>query len=162
MGFGLPAAMGAKVGRPESTVWLIDGDGSLQMTIQELGTIVQDNIAVKIAVLNNGYLGMVRQWQELFYGRRYVATPLSCPDFVKIAEGYCLPGLRVTRREEVASAIERAMEHQGPFLIDFMVEPEENVFPMVPPGESIAEFLEGPKRETKVRSDSVKHPISNI
>ena len=162
MGFGLPAAMGAKVGRPESTVWLIDGDGSLQMTIQELGTIVQDNIAVKIAILNNGYLGMVRQWQELFYGRRYVATPLSCPDFVKIAEGYCLPGLRVTRREEVASAIERAMEHQGPFLIDFMVEPEENVFPMVPPGESIAEFLEGPKRETKVRSDSVKLPISNI
>jgi len=124
MGFGLPAAMGAKVGRPDSTVWLIDGDGSFQMTIQELATIVQDNIAVKIAILNNGYLGMVRQWQEMFYEKRYVATPLSCPDFVKIAEGYCLPGLRVKRKEEVIPAIKQAMEHDGPFLIDFMVEPE--------------------------------------
>jgi len=147
MGFGLPAAMGAKVGRPDKTVWCIDGDGSLQMTIQELATLVQDKIAVKIAVLNNGYLGMVRQWQELFYEKRYVATPLSCPDFVKIAEAYCIPGLRVTRREEVVPAIEQAMEHEGPFLIDFMVEPEENVFPMVPPGASIAEFIEEPKKE---------------
>ena len=147
MGFGLPAAMGAKVGCPESTVWCIDGDGSLQMTIQELATIVQDKIAVKIAVLNNGYLGMVRQWQEMFYGKRYVATPLSCPDFVKIAEGYGLPGLRVERREEVVPAIEQAMEHQGPFLIDFMVEPEENVYPMVPPGAAIVEILEEPRKE---------------
>jgi acetolactate synthase-1/2/3 large subunit len=162
MGFGLPAAMGAKVGCPESTVWCIDGDGSLQMTIQELATIVQDNIAVKIAVLNNGYLGMVRQWQELFYGRRYVATPLSCPDFVKIAEGYCLPALRVTRREEVVPAIEQAMTHEGPFLIDFKVEPEENVYPMVPPGAAIAEVLEAPKKEAKVRADSAKLPVSNI
>ncbi len=162
MGFGLPAAMGAKVGCPDSTVWLVDGDGSFQMTIQELATIVQDNIAVKIAILNNGYLGMVRQWQELFYGKRYVATPLSCPDFVKIAEGYCLPGLRVTRREEVVPAIEQAMAHQGPFLIDFMVEPEENVYPMVPPGASLAEVLEAPKKEAKIVSDSVKLPVSNI
>jgi acetolactate synthase-1/2/3 large subunit len=162
MGFGLPAAMGAKVGCPESTVWCIDGDGSLQMTIQELATIVQDSIAVKIAVLNNGYLGMVRQWQELFYGRRYVATPLSCPDFVKIAEGYCLPALRVTRREEVVPAIEQAMTHEGPFLIDFKVEPEENVYPMVPPGAAIAEVLEAPKKEAKVRADSAKLPVSNI
>jgi len=147
MGFGLPAAMGAKVGCPESTVWCIDGDGSLQMTLQELGTIVQDKIAVKIAVLNNGYLGMVRQWQELFYGKRYVATPLSCPDFVKIAEAYRLPGLRVTRKEEVVPAIEEAMAHDGPFLIDFMVEPEESVYPMVPPGAAVAEFIEEPKRE---------------
>jgi acetolactate synthase-1/2/3 large subunit len=147
MGFGLPAAMGAKVGCPDRTVWCIDGDGSLQMTIQELGTIVQDNIAVKIAVLNNGYLGMVRQWQELFYGKRYVATPLSCPDFVKIAEAYCMPGLRVTRREDVGPALAQAMAHDGPFLIDFMVEPEENVYPMVPPGASVAEFLEEPKKE---------------
>jgi acetolactate synthase-1/2/3 large subunit len=162
MGFGLPASMGAKVGRPDKTVWCIDGDGSLQMTIQELQTLVQDNIAVKIAVINNGYLGMVRQWQELFYDKRYVATPLSCPDFVKIAEAYCIAGLRVTRREEVASAIKQAMEHDGPFLIDFMVEPEENVFPMVPPGLSIAEFIEEPKKEAKVVSDSAKLPISNI
>jgi len=147
MGFGLPAAMGAKVGRPESNVWCVDGDGSLQMTMQELATLVQDKIAVKIAVLNNGYLGMVRQWQELFYGKRYVATPLTCPDFVKIAEAYSLPGLRVTRKEEVAPAIEQAMAYNGPFLIDFTIEPEENVFPMVPPGASVAEFIEGPKKE---------------
>jgi acetolactate synthase-1/2/3 large subunit len=147
MGFGLPAAMGAKVGRPDKTVWLIDGDGSLQMTIQELATLVQDDIAVKIAILNNGYLGMVRQWQDLLYEKRYVATPLSCPDFVKVAEAYCIAGLRVTRREEVASAINRAMDHHGPFLIDFMVEPEENVFPFVPPGASNVEFIERPKKE---------------
>jgi acetolactate synthase-1/2/3 large subunit len=150
MGFGLPAAMGAKVGRPDKTVWCIDGDGSLQMTIQELATLVQDKIAVKIAILNNGYLGMVRQWQELFYGKRYVATPLSCPDFVKIAEAYCIPALRVTRREEVIPAIKQAMEYDGPFLIDFMVEPEENVFPMVPLGSAISEFIEEPKKEVSI------------
>jgi acetolactate synthase I/II/III large subunit len=147
MGFGLPAAMGAKVGHPEKTVWLVDGDGSLQMTIQELATLVQDNIAVKIAVINNGYLGMVRQWQDLFYKKNYVATPLSCPDFVKVADAYCIAGLKVTRREEVQPAIEQAMAHEGPFLINFMVEPEENVFPMVPPGASNTEFIEEPKKE---------------
>ncbi len=147
MGFGLPAAMGAKVGCPDKTVWCIDGDGSLQMTIQELATLVQDKIAVKIAVMNNGYLGMVRQWQDLFYEKRYVATPLSCPDFVKVAEAYSIPGLRVTRREEVPAAIQKAMDYDGPFLIDFMIEPEENVFPMVPPGASNIEFLERPKKE---------------
>ncbi len=162
MGFGLPAAMGARVGRPDSTVWLVDGDGSFQMTIQELATIVQDNIAVKIAILNNGFLGMVRQWQELFYEKRYVATPLSCPDFVKIAEGYCLPGLRVKRKEEVVPAIKQAMKHDGPFLIDFMVEPEENVYPMVPPGATLAETIEAPKKAKKAISDSAKLPVSNI
>ncbi len=162
MGFGLPAAMGAKVGRPDEPVWCIDGDGSFQMTMHELGTIAQDNIAVKIAILNNGYLGMVRQWQELFYGKRYVATPLSCPDFVKIAEAYCLPGLRVKYKEEVVPAIERAMAHDGPFLIDFMVEPEENVYPMVPPGASLAEVMETPLKEKKVLSDSAKLRVSNM
>ena len=147
MGFELPGAIGAKVGRPDETVWCIAGDGGFQMTVQELATIVQENLAIKIAILNNGYLGMVRQWQELFYGRRYVATPLWGPDFVKIAESYCLPGLRVTRREEVVPAIEQAMGHDGPFLIDFMVEPEENVYPMVPPGAAIADFIEEPKKE---------------
>ncbi len=147
MGFGLPAAIGAKIGRPDTPVWLIDGDGSFQMTIQELATITQENTAVKIAILNNGYLGMVRQWQEMFYDKRYVATPLSCPDFTKIAEGYCLPGLRVTQKEEVVPAIEQAMAEPGPFLIDFMVEPEENVFPMVPPGATLAEIIEEPKKE---------------
>ena len=150
MGFGLPAAIGIKIGCPDSSVWLIDGDGSFQMTIQELATIAQENTAVKIAIINNGYLGMVRQWQDLFYGKRYVATPLSCPDFVKIAEGYCMPGLRVEHKEEVVPAIERAMEHQGSFLIDFKVEPEENVYPMVPPGASLAEVMEEPKKEAGI------------
>jgi acetolactate synthase-1/2/3 large subunit len=147
MGFELPAAMGAKVACPQDPVWCVAGDGGFQMTIQELGTIVQEKLAVKIAIINNGYLGMVRQWQELFYGRRYVATPLSNPDFVKIAEAYGLPGLRVSDRKLVVSAIERAMAHEGPFLIDFVVEPEENVYPMVPPGASLAEILEAPERE---------------
>jgi len=162
MGFGLPAAMGVKVGRPDSTVWLVDGDGSFQMTIQELATIVQDNIAVKIAIINNSYLGMVRQWQELFYGKRYVATPLSGPDYVKIAEAYGLPGLRVTHKEEVVPAIEKAMREPSPFLIDFVVEPEENVYPMVPPGAALTEVVEEPKKEAKILADSAKLPVSNI
>jgi acetolactate synthase-1/2/3 large subunit len=147
MGFGLPASMGAKVGSPDETVWCIDGDGSLQMTIQELATLAQDDIGVKIAVMNNGYLGMVRQWQELFYEKRYVATPLSCPDFVKIAEAYCIPALLVKTREEVMPAIKEAMATDGPFLINFMIEPEENVFPMVPPGAAVSQFIEQPKKE---------------
>jgi acetolactate synthase-1/2/3 large subunit len=147
MGFELPGAMGVKVGCPGEIVWCVAGDGGFQMTIQELATIVQEKVAVKIAIINNGYLGMVRQWQEMFYKKRYVATPLSGPDFVKVAEAYGLPGLRVTRKEEVAPAIKQAMEYQGPFLIDFVVEPEENVYPMVPPGASLAEVLEEPKGE---------------
>jgi len=139
--------MGAKIGCPESTVWCIDGDGGFQMTIQELATIVQEKAAVKIAIINNGYLGMVRQWQELFYKRQYVATPLSSPDFVKVAEAYGMPAMRVKYREEVAPAIKRAMEEEGPFLIDFLVEPEENVYPMVPPGAALAEVMEEPAKE---------------
>jgi acetolactate synthase-1/2/3 large subunit len=162
MGFGLPAAIGAKVGCPDETVWCIDGDGSLQMTIQELATIVQEKVAVKIAVIHNKYLGMVRQWQEMFYEKRYVATPLSGPDFVKIAEAYGFPGLRVERREEVIPAIQKAMEEPGPFLIDFMIEPEENVYPMVPPGAALAEVLEEPRKGAKAVKDSAKLPVSNI
>jgi acetolactate synthase-1/2/3 large subunit len=162
MGFGLPAALGAKIGCPDKTVWCIDGDGGFQMTIQELATIVQEEAPVKIAILNNGYLGMVRQWQELFYKRRYVATPLSCPDFVKIAEGYCIPGVRVEDKIDVVPAIEQAMKHQGPFLIDFKVEPEENVYPMVPPGATLTEIIEEPKKKVKARADSTKLPVSNI
>jgi acetolactate synthase-1/2/3 large subunit len=162
MGFGLPAAIGAKVGCPDETVWCIDGDGSFQMTIQELATIVQEKVAVKIAVIHNKYLGMVRQWQEMFYGKRYVATPLSGPDFVKIAEAYGFPGLRVERREEVVPAIQKAMAEPGPFLIDFMIEPEENVYPMVPPGAALAEVLEEPRKGAKAVKDSDKLPVSNI
>jgi acetolactate synthase-1/2/3 large subunit len=156
MGFELPAAMGAKVGRPDETIWCIAGDGGFQMTIQELATIVQERLAVKIAILNNGYLGMVRQWQDLFYSKRYVATKLNCPDFVKIAEAYGIPGLTVERREEVVPAIEKAMSEPGPFLINFMVEPEENVYPMVAPGTSLAEVIEEPKKKTKVVYNSAK------
>ncbi|HUU62970.1 MAG TPA: biosynthetic-type acetolactate synthase large subunit [Dehalococcoidia bacterium] len=151
MGYELPAAMGAKVGCPEETVWCIAGDGGFQMTIQELGTIAQENLAVKIAILNNGFLGMVRQWQELFHGRRYVATPLSGPDFVKVAEAYGIAAERVTDRLMVTGAIERAMAHQGPFLIDFQVEPEENVYPMVRPGAALAEMLEQPREEVRAK-----------
>ncbi|MBN2186689.1 MAG: biosynthetic-type acetolactate synthase large subunit [Dehalococcoidia bacterium] len=147
MGFELPAAIGAKVGCPEEVVWCIAGDGGFQMTIQELATIAQENIGVKIAIINNGYLGMIRQWQEFFYQRHYVDSKLWNPDFVKIAEAYDIPGIRVERRDEVATTIHKAMDCPGPFLIDFVVEPEENVYPMVPPGESLATLLETPKPE---------------
>ena len=150
MGFELPAAIGAKIGRSEEMVWCIAGDGGFQMTIQELATIAQEDIAIKIAIINNGYLGMVRQWQELFYGRRYVDTKLWNPDFVKIAEAYDIPGIRVKHKEEVAPAIYKAIEHPGPFLIDFVVEPEENVYPMVQPGGSLSQILELPKPEVAI------------
>ncbi len=142
MGFELPGAIGAKVGRPEETVWCIAGDGGFQMTIQELATIVQEGLDIKIAIMNNGYLGMVRQWQQLFYGRRYVHTQLWGPDFVKIADAYGIAALRVTDKKLVTSAIEKAMEHRGPFIIDFVIEPEECVFPIVPPGAALSQFIE--------------------
>jgi len=157
MGFELPAAMGAKVGSPDSPVWCVAGDGGFQMTMQELATIVQEKIAVKIAIINNGYLGMIRQWQELFYGKRYVASPLSGPDFVKIAEAYQLPALRVKYKEDVIPAIQQAMEHQGPFLIDFIVEPEENVYPMLPPGATVTERIEEPREV-----ESIKEPRKGV
>ena len=147
MGFGLPSAIGVKGGCPDADVWVIDGDGGFQMTMQELATIVQDDITVKMAILNNGYLGMVRQWQELFFGKRYVATPLSGPDFVKIAGAYGIPGLQVTKKIDVVPAIQQAAAAPGSFLIDFRIEPEENVYPMVPPGGSLAEVIEAPKKE---------------
>ncbi|MDD5189599.1 MAG: biosynthetic-type acetolactate synthase large subunit [Dehalococcoidales bacterium] len=147
MGFGLPAAVGVKMGRPEGTVWLIDGDGSFQMTLHELATIQQEKLNIKIAIMNNGFLGMVRQWQELFHGKRYVATPLWGPDFVKLAEAYGIAAVKVRRKDEVIPAIQQAMSYDGPFLIDFGVEPEENVYPMVPPGASLSQFLEMPRKE---------------
>ncbi|NQT71250.1 MAG: biosynthetic-type acetolactate synthase large subunit [Chloroflexi bacterium] len=147
MGFELPAGMGAKVGIPNEIVWTIAGDGGFQMTIQELATIVQENIGLKIAIMNNGYLGMVRQWQELFYQRRYVATPLAGPDFLKIADAYGIPAIRVEHKIDVIPAIQKAMDTDGPFLIDFRIEPEENVYPMVAPGASLAEILEEPSKD---------------
>lgn len=162
MGFELPAAIGVKVGKPDAIVWSVAGDGGFQMTLHELATMAQERLAVKIAIMNNGFLGMVRQWQELFYGRRYVATPLAGPDFVKLAGAYGISALRVNHKAEAVPAIEQAMEHQGPFLIDFMIEPEENVYPMVPPGATLVEVLEAPRKGAKVLSDSAELPVSNI
>lgn len=141
MGFALPAAIGAAIGRPDLPVWVVVGDGGLQMTIQELATVVQEELPLKIAVINNGYLGMVRQWQELFFARNYCATCLVNPDFSRVAEAFGIAGMAVERREEVRAAVQEAMKRDGAVLIDFRVEPEENVFPMVAPGRSLSEML---------------------
>ncbi|HVC33910.1 MAG TPA: biosynthetic-type acetolactate synthase large subunit [Chloroflexota bacterium] len=141
MGYCLAASMGVKLGRPDETVWAVAGDGGFQVTMQELGTIVQDNIPVKIAIVNNGYLGMVRQWQQFFYERRYSASPISGPDFVKLGEAYGIPSLRVTHRDQLKSAVQQAMDTDGPFLIDFVVEAEENVFPMIPSGGAFSDMI---------------------
>jgi acetolactate synthase-1/2/3 large subunit len=146
MGFELPGAIGAKVGCPDKTVWCIAGDGGFQMTIQELATVAQEKLDIKIAILNNGYLGMVRQWQEMFYHRNYVGSELFGPDYVKIADAYGIPGMRVTDKLEVPLAIEKAMAYDGAFLIDFAIKPEENVFPIVPPGAALVQALEMPKK----------------
>ncbi len=143
MGYGMPAAMGAQVGCPDRVVFDIAGDGSIQMNIQELATVVQHNIPVKVAILNNGYLGMVRQWQELFYNRRYSHTEISGPDYVALAAAYGASGIRVETAEEVEGAIKKALETDGPVLIDFKICPEENVFPMVPAGEAIDRMIGG-------------------
>jgi len=143
MGFGFPAAMGVKVGCPDRIVFDIAGDGSIQMNIQELGTCVCNKINVKVAILNNGYLGMVRQWQELFYKRRYSQVCITSPDFVKLAESYGALGIKVTKKEEVRPAIEKAIQTDNVVFIDFHIEPEENVFPMVPAGEAINRMIEG-------------------
>ncbi len=143
MGFSLPASIGVKLARPEKEVWVIVGDGSLQMNLQELATAIQEGVDVKIALINNFCLGMVRQIQDLFYEKNFVATPLTGPDWVKLADAYGIPGLRATRPEEVRSVIERAREIKGPVLIDFQVETAENVYPMVKPGRSLGEVLVG-------------------
>jgi len=145
MGFGLPAAIGAQIGRPEALVFDISGDGSFQMNSQEMATAVAYQLPIKIAILNNGYLGMVRQWQQLFYGNRYSQTDLMAvnPDFVKLAEAYGAVGLRVERPEEVRPVLEKAIATPGPVLIDFVVDREENVFPMVPPGGSLENMMGG-------------------
>jgi acetolactate synthase-1/2/3 large subunit len=143
MGYGFPAAMGAKVGKPESTVIDIAGDGSFQMNSQELATVVQNDIPVIVAILNNGFLGMVRQWQELFFNRRYSETCLECSvDFVKLAEAYGALGLRATKKNDVKDVIEEAVKSGRPTVIDFVVEKEENVSPMVPAGAAINEILD--------------------
>ncbi len=147
MGFALPAAIGAQVGRPDEEVWVTVGDGGIQMTIQELATVVQEKLPLKIAILNNSYLGMVRQWQQLFFGRRYSGTPISGPDYVKLADAYGLTGMCITAKKDVVPALKRARQIDGPVLIDFHVEGEENVYPMVPAGGSISDMLRRPLEE---------------
>ncbi len=145
MGFEVPAALGAQVGRPGSVVWSVAGDGGFQMTMSELATLAENNIPVKFAIMNNGYLGMVRQWQDIFYEKSYVATHYTHnPDFVKLAHAFGIHGDRVTKEEEALPAIRAAMEHPGPALIDFVVAEEENVYPMIPAGGAVAELMEEP------------------
>jgi acetolactate synthase-1/2/3 large subunit len=147
MGFELPGAIGAQVALPDDEVWAICGDGGFQMTMQELAVLVDEQLPVKIAILNNGYLGMVRQWQELFYDKNFVSVSMTQPDFCKIAEAYGIRALRAEHKSEVESVIREARAHKGPVLIDFMVDQEENVWPMVPAGAALSETIEMPAAE---------------
>jgi acetolactate synthase I/II/III large subunit len=142
MGFAVPAAMGVALARPEEPVWAISGDGGFQMNMQEIATMVQEGIPVKMAVFNNGYLGMVRQWQQFFHGRRYSATPIWSPDYVRLAEAYGIPGWRVETGADVEQVVREALERPGPALVEFQIEQEANVFPMIPPGASLSEAIE--------------------
>jgi acetolactate synthase-1/2/3 large subunit len=152
MGFALPAAIGAKFACPDKEVWVIAGDGGFQMTSPELSTIAQEGIKINIAIINNGYLGMVRQWQEFFYERNYEATPLVSPDFVKLAEAHGIAGRAVRTRAEVASAVEFARSAPGTFLLNFMVEKEDSVYPMIPAGSSLHEMIRRPSKSPLVES----------
>ena len=144
MGFALPAALGARFACPNEEIWVIAGDGGFQMTQAELQTFAQEGKKVNVAIINNGYLGMVRQWQQFFYEGRYVATPMTSPDFVKLAEAHGLTGLRVTNRSEVADAVKRARETPGTVVIDFRVEQMDAVYPMVPAGAALDEMIRRP------------------
>lgn len=148
MGFGLPAGIGASMGRPDDEVWVVVGDGGFQMTLAELATAVQERVKVKIALVNNGYLGMVRQWQELFYEKRYNATPMVSPDFCALAAAYGIPSVRVDDRDQIAPAVRRAQAcDDGPFLIEFVVEQHDVVFPMVPAGSDLNDMIRRPMTE---------------
>jgi acetolactate synthase-1/2/3 large subunit len=140
MGFALPAAMGAKLGKPERQVIAIIGDGGYQMTVQELGTIMQYNIGVKIVVLNNSFLGMVRQWQQLFHEKRYSFTEMTNPNFIKLAEAYSIPAEKVEKRENLKEAVQKMLDATTPYFLEVVVETEENVFPMVPAGASVTDI----------------------
>jgi acetolactate synthase I/II/III large subunit len=144
MGFALPAAIGAKVACPDKEVWVIAGDGGFQMTAAELATIKQENLKIHIAIINNGYLGMVRQWQEFFYDRNYESTPLVSPDFVKLADAHGIAGLAIRTRGEVEAAVNQARKHDGPFLLNFFVEQEDSVYPMIPAGKALHEMIRRP------------------
>lgn len=141
MGFGLPASMGAQLGAPDRTVIAVIGDGGFQMTIQELGTIVQNKLPVKIIILNNNFLGMVRQWQQLFFEKRYSFTELQNPDFITIGKGFGIAGHKVEVREDLDSGIQKMIDHDGPYLLEVVIEKEDNVFPMVPTGASVSDIM---------------------
>ena len=154
MGFALPAAIGAKFAKPEAEVWVVAGDGGFQMTMPELATIVQERIAIKIAIINNGYLGMVRQWQQFFYDGRYASTPILSPDFAKLAEAFGIQGVSVRTRGEVGPALEAARSNPGPALIDFQVEQEDSVYPMVPAGADLHAMIRRPSPLVEKASDA--------
>ena len=144
MGFALPAAIGAKMACPDKEVWVIAGDGGFQMTMCELATIAQEKLKINVAIVNNGYLGMVRQWQEFFYERRYAATPLLSPDFAKLASCFGLRGETVSTREGVVPTVESARADDGTVVIDFRVEQEDTVYPMVPAGADLHDMIRRP------------------
>ena len=146
MGFGFPAAIGAWFGHKDKEIWAIVGDGGFQITAAELSTAVQEKSNVKIVILNNSYLGMVRQWQEFFFEKRYSAVYMQNPDFVKLAEAHGVPARKVTKREEIEDAVQFAKETEGPVLLEFVVEMEEAVFPMVPAGADLDNMLRRPVR----------------
>jgi len=156
MGFALPAAIGAKFACPDKEVWVVAGDGGFQMTAAELSTIAQEGIKINIAIINNGYLGMVRQWQEFFYERNYESTPLVSPDFVKLADAHGIQGLAVRTRAEVLSAVQQARSAPGTFLLNFMVEKEESVYPMIPVGASLHEMIRRPEHDPLLESGDDK------
>jgi acetolactate synthase-1/2/3 large subunit len=147
MGFALPAAIGAKVAEPQKDVWVIAGDGGFQMTAAELSTIVQEGLAINIAVINNGFLGMVRQWQETFYDKNYSASPILSPDFVMLAAAHGIAGATVSKRAEVTPTVTRARTSGKPFLINFQVEKEDGVYPMIAPGAALHEMVRRPKHD---------------
>ncbi len=153
MGFALPAAIGAKVARPEAEVWVVVGDGGFQMTLPELATMVQENLKIHIAVINNGYLGMVRQWQEFFYERNYQSTPLLSPDFARLAEAYGIRAMTVTERGQVVPSVRSARAHNGPVLFDFRVEQEDAVYPMVAAGAALDQMIRRPSPLVETAAD---------
>jgi acetolactate synthase-1/2/3 large subunit len=154
MGFALPAAIGAKFARPDAEVWVVAGDGGFQMTMPELATIAQEKLDIKVAIINNGYLGMVRQWQEFFYERRYAATPLLSPDYVKIAEAYGLRGRAISRRADVIPSVEAARAHTGTTILEFRVEQEDSVYPMVPAGADLHAMIRRPSPLVETAEDA--------
>ena len=145
MGYEVPSAIGAQVGNPDSLVWSICGDGGFQMTMMELATAAENDLPVKYAILNNNHLGMITQWQAFFYNEDYQAETYSGnPDFVKLAEAYGIKGIRVTKQDELESAINEANNHDGPVVVDFVIEKVDDVYPMIPAGQSIEELIEEP------------------